>query len=68
MMNLLVFDVAPMSFIVPILLFILLPLVAVICIVIAVVIIRKRDKKKNDVLTCEKPQENKGAKQPKEEN
>ncbi|MFA6620340.1 MAG: hypothetical protein WCS90_04335 [Bacilli bacterium] len=65
MINLVIFDVAPINFVVPILLFVLLPVAAVICIIIAIVIIRKRNKKKNKALTCGEPQENKEAKQPK---
>jgi hypothetical protein len=38
------FDVAPVSFILPILFFVLLPLVAIVCVVVALVIMKKRKK------------------------
>jgi hypothetical protein len=47
MMHLQVFDVAPISFVLPAIIFIGLPVLAIICILIAVLIIKKRQKKAN---------------------
>jgi mannose/fructose/N-acetylgalactosamine-specific phosphotransferase system component IIC len=48
MMSFMIFDVAPIGFVLPILLLVVLPLVAIICIVVAVLIINKRKKKASE--------------------
>lgn len=54
MMNFQVFDVAPISFVLPAIIFIGLPVLAIICILVAVLIIKKRKKKEAQPVTATK--------------
>jgi len=55
MMNIQVFDVAPISFVLPIVLLIGLPALAIVCILVAVLIIKKRQKKANQLAPKAEP-------------